>query len=62
MIDFQQLEHQYKNELLHQVLPFWQQYSLDKKHGGYFSCLLKDGEVFDKDKFIWLQARTITLI
>jgi len=47
----------YKNELLEQVIPFWEKYSLDSLNGGYFSCLTPLGEVYDKDKFIWLQAR-----
>ena len=47
----------YKNELLEQVIPFWEKYSLDPLNGGYFSCLTPLGKVYDKDKFIWLQAR-----
>lgn len=50
---------QYKNELLENVLPFWQKNSLDQTHGGFFTCLLQDGTVFDTDKFIWLQARQV---
>ncbi|MFK7934604.1 MAG: AGE family epimerase/isomerase [Saprospiraceae bacterium] len=49
----------YQNELLHQVLPFWLNHSKDEIHGGYFTCLLADGKVFDTDKFIWLQARQV---
>jgi len=48
---------QYKMELLHQIIPFWETYSLDGEHGGYFTCLLPEGKVFDTDKFVWLQAR-----
>ncbi|GAB5554646.1 MAG: AGE family epimerase/isomerase [Saprospiraceae bacterium] len=50
---------QYKNELLENILPFWQKNSVDQKHGGFFTCLLQDGTVFDTDKFIWLQARQV---
>ena len=50
---------QYKNELLENVLPFWQKNSLDTTYGGYFTCLLQDGKVFDTDKFVWLQARQV---
>jgi len=53
----QKLATQYKEELLEEVLPFWQNHSKDEAYGGYFTCLLKDGQVFDTDKFIWLQAR-----
>lgn len=49
----------YKNELLDQIVPFWEQYSLDTEHGGYFTCLDHQGTVYDTDKFIWLQARQV---
>lgn len=35
------------------------QHSIDEKYGGFFTCLLEDGKVFDTDKFIWLQARQV---
>ena len=47
----------YKKELLEEVIPFWEKYSQDKIHGGYFTCLTSSGMVYDKDKFVWLQAR-----
>lgn len=49
----------YKTELLENVIPFWQQHSKDETNGGYYTCLLRNGEVFDTDKFIWLQARQV---
>lgn len=58
-MDFKQLEKQYKSELLDNVLPFWLQNSQDEEFGGYFSCLDRDGSVFDTDKFIWLQGRQV---
>lgn len=59
MIDFKKLEKQYKDELLENVLPFWLKNSQDKEYGGYFTCLERDGSVFDTDKFIWLQGREV---
>jgi len=47
----------YKNGLLDDVLPFWDTHSPDTKHGGYYTCLDRQGRVFDTDKFIWLQGR-----
>lgn len=47
----------YKNALLDSVLPFWEKHSIDSKHGGYFTCLDRKGNVYDTDKFIWLQGR-----
>lgn len=58
-MDFQKLAVQYKSELLDRVLPFWLEKSQDKTFGGYFTCLERDGSVFDTDKFIWLQGRQV---
>ncbi|MGJ1390649.1 AGE family epimerase/isomerase [Sphingobacterium spiritivorum] len=49
----------YKNELLEQVIPFWEKYSIDRECGGYFTCLDRQGNVFDQDKFMWLQGRQV---
>lgn len=57
MKNFQELAAQYRTELLDSVLPFWLKYSKDEEYGGFFTCLLRDGQVFDTDKFVWLQAR-----
>lgn len=62
MIDFKQLSQQYKNELLDRVMPFWMEKSIDTEFGGYFTCLERDGEVFDTDKFIWLQGREVWML
>jgi N-acylglucosamine 2-epimerase len=59
MIDFTNLSLQYKNELLNNVIPFWIDQSQDKAYGGYFTCLDRQGNVFDTDKFIWLQGRQV---
>ena len=47
----------YKKALLEDVVPFWSNFSIDKTHGGYFSCLTQEGQVYDTDKFVWLQGR-----
>ena len=49
----------YKNELLNNVLPFWLNHSKDDLNGGYFTCLDQEGNVYDTDKFIWLQGREV---
>ena len=53
------LAEHYRLELLERVLPFWQRHSLDREHGGYLTCLDRSGQVFDTDKFIWLQCRQV---
>lgn len=58
-MDFKQLARLYKDELLDNVIPFWIKYSPDQEYGGYFTCLERDGKVFDTDKFIWLQGRQV---
>lgn len=58
-MDFKQLAEQYKTELLDKVIPFWLNHSQDTAYGGYFTCLDRKGEVFDTDKFIWLQSREV---
>ncbi len=52
---------QYRSELLDKVLPFWLNHSIDRNSGGFFTCLNRDGSVFDTDKFIWLQGRQVWL-
>lgn len=51
----------YKAELLESVVPFWMKHSRDNEFGGYFTCLDRKGEVFDTDKFMWLQGREVWL-
>ena len=60
-MDFKQLAAQYKNELFENVLPFWLHRSQDFEQGGYYTCLNRRGEVFDTDKFVWLQGREVWL-
>ncbi|GMU23597.1 MAG: N-acylglucosamine 2-epimerase [Phycisphaerae bacterium] len=49
----------YQENLLNDCIPFWERHSLDRECGGFFSCLDRTGEVFDTDKFVWLQARQV---
>ncbi len=50
---------QYRDAQLNDVLPFWLKNSHDREFGGYFTCLDREGKVYDTDKFIWLQARQV---
>jgi N-acylglucosamine 2-epimerase len=50
-----ELEH----ELFESVIPFWERYSPDRKHGGYYNHLDHDGRVYDPTKNVWLQARQV---
>ena len=57
--DLKALAELYKNALLNDVLSFWEKHSLDWQQGGYFTCLDREGKVYDTDKFIWLQNRQL---
>lgn len=59
MMDFGTLLGQYKTELLENVMPFWLENSQDEECGGYYSCLDREGNVYDTDKFVWLQGREV---
>ena len=59
MKNFKTLSNFYLQQLLTDTLPFWEKHSLDKKYGGYFTCLDRKGQVYDTDKFMWLQGRQI---
>lgn len=58
-VDFKEIVSRYEKELMETCLPFWLEHSQDKEYGGYFSCLNRDGSVYDTDKFIWLQGREV---
>lgn len=58
-MNFTKLAELYERELLERVMPFWLEKSQDTINGGYFTCLDRTGEVFDTDKFIWLQGRQV---
>jgi N-acylglucosamine 2-epimerase len=58
-LSYKDLALTYRAALLDNVLPFWEQHSPDRSCGGYFTCLERDGRVYDTDKFVWLQARQV---
>jgi N-acylglucosamine 2-epimerase len=49
----------YYNNLMQDIIPFWLKYSPDHESGGFFTCLDRTGQVYDTDKFIWLQCRQV---
>ena len=34
---------------------------LDRENGGYFTCLTREGAVYDSRKYVWLQGRAVWL-
>uniref|UniRef100_UPI003216B6FD AGE family epimerase/isomerase n=1 Tax=uncultured Draconibacterium sp. TaxID=1573823 RepID=UPI003216B6FD len=61
VMDFNKLADLYKNELVNNIVPFWLENSQDKDYGGYYTCLDQKGQVYDTDKFVWLQGREVWL-
>lgn len=57
MIDLTSTRLRYETELFERVIPFWERHSPDAVHGGYFTCLTRDGRVYDSTKYTWLQGR-----
>lgn len=53
------LKQDFYDRLAHQVIPFWETYSPDHEHGGYYNCLDRDGQIFDSRKHVWLQGRQV---
>ena len=49
----------YQTNLLDSVIPFWVRHSVDWEAGGYFTCLDREGAVYDPRKYVWLQGRQI---
>lgn len=47
----------YKKDLIENILPFWLKYGLDKKHGGVYTCLDREGNLMDTTKSVWFQGR-----
>lgn len=58
-MDFKSYSAVYRDNLLQSVVPFWLNHSGDYERGGYFTCLDTHGNVYDTDKFMWLQCRQI---
>jgi N-acylglucosamine 2-epimerase len=56
---WKRLQEQYEENLFGSVLPFWLRHSLDREHGGYFTCLDTQGAVYDTRKYIWLNGRQV---
>ncbi|XP_027869167.1 N-acylglucosamine 2-epimerase [Xiphophorus couchianus] len=41
------------------VVEFWLKYSHDTVHGGFFTCIGREGNVYDELKYVWLQGRQV---
>ena len=46
-----------RRELTENILPFWMKYGYDRKNGGVYTCLDRDGTLMDTTKSVWFQGR-----
>lgn len=47
----------YRADLTDNILPFWLEYGLDRRHGGIYTCLDRQGNLMDPTKSVWFQGR-----
>lgn len=47
----------YKQDLTDNIMPFWLKNGLDRKHGGIYTCVNRDGRLMDTTKSVWFQGR-----
>lgn len=47
----------YKNDMVNDIMPFWMKHGLDRKHGGVYTCVDRDGTLMDTTKSVWFQGR-----
>lgn len=47
----------YRADLTGNILPFWLEHGLDRKHGGIYTCLDREGKLMDPTKSVWFQGR-----
>ena len=47
----------YKDDIMNDIMPFWMKHGLDRKHGGVYTCIDRDGSIIDTTKSVWFQGR-----
>ncbi|XP_068995404.1 N-acylglucosamine 2-epimerase isoform X2 [Embiotoca jacksoni] len=50
---------QHVRSQLDNVVNFWLKHSHDNVHGGFFTCIGREGQVYDELKYVWLQGRQV---
>ena len=59
MENLKNVRDRYYSELTENILPFWQEHGLDKKNGGIYTSLDRDGSLIETDKSVWFQGRAL---
>lgn len=47
----------YREDLTGNILPFWLEKGIDRKNGGIYTCLDREGIIYDTTKSVWFQGR-----
>ena len=47
----------YREDLMNDIMPFWLEHGLDRDNGGVYTCLDRDGKLYDRTKSVWFQGR-----
>ncbi len=55
----QAVRDRYHALLFDDVVPWWLRHARDEEHGGYFTCLNRDGSPYATDKYLWPTARQV---
>ena len=46
-----------RKDLTTDIMPFWLKYGWDRKNGGVYTCVDRDGKLMDSTKSGWFQGR-----
>jgi len=49
----------FREHLLSDIMPFWENRCLDREHGGFLTCFDREGRLTDDSKYIWFQGRQL---
>ncbi|MGN0214222.1 MAG: AGE family epimerase/isomerase [Muribaculaceae bacterium] len=50
-------KNRYRAELVDNIMPFWMKNGFDRENGGVYTCLDRDGKIYDTTKSVWFQGR-----
>ncbi len=54
---WQDWNRKYRAELTGNIMPFWMEHGFDRKNGGVYTCVDRDGSLMDTTKSVWFQGR-----
>jgi N-acylglucosamine 2-epimerase len=58
----QEMASRYRAELTGSVIPFWMKHSIDRVHGGFWTCLDREGALYDPRKYVWMNGRQVWML